>query len=40
MLVGGEDVTEEIREPEVSAAASRVSVHPEVRSAMVERSGR
>jgi cytidylate kinase len=33
----GEDVTEVIRAPEVSAAASRVSVHPEVREAMVER---
>ena len=38
--VGGEDVTEAIREPEVSAAASRVSVHPEVRSAMVEQQRR
>ena len=33
----GEDVTEVIRTPEVSAAASRVSVHPEVRDAMVQR---
>jgi cytidylate kinase len=33
----GEDVTEAIRTPEVSAAASRVSVHPEVRDAMVQR---
>ncbi|TMK73902.1 MAG: (d)CMP kinase [Actinobacteria bacterium] len=33
----GEDVSEAIRAPEVSAAASRVSVHPEVREAMVER---
>jgi cytidylate kinase len=33
----GEDVTEAIRTPEVSAAASRVSVHPEVREAMVQR---
>jgi cytidylate kinase len=33
----GEDVTEDIRAAEVSAAASRVSVHPEVREAMVER---
>jgi cytidylate kinase len=33
----GESVTEAIRSPEVSAAASRVSVHPEVRAAMVER---
>src|SRR5262249_15449728 len=35
--LGGGDVTEEIRSPEVSAAASRVSVHAEVRSAMVVR---
>lgn len=33
----GRDVSEEIRTPEVSAAASRVSVHPDVRAAMVER---
>lgn len=33
----GEDVSEAIRAPEVSAAASRVSVHPGVRDAMVER---
>ncbi|MGI9021497.1 MAG: (d)CMP kinase [Solirubrobacterales bacterium] len=33
----GVDVSAEIRSPEVSAAASRVSVHPRVRSAMVER---
>jgi cytidylate kinase len=32
----GEDVTNAIRTPEVSAAASRVSVHAEVREAMVE----
>jgi CMP/dCMP kinase len=32
----GEDVTEAIRMPEVSAAASRVSVHPAVREAIVE----
>jgi len=37
VIVGGEDVTEAIRTPEVSAAASRVSVHPGVRTAMVER---
>jgi CMP/dCMP kinase len=36
VLLDAEDVTEAIREPEVSAAASRISVHPEVRSAMVE----
>jgi cytidylate kinase len=33
----GEDVTEAIRSPEVGEAASRVSVHPQVREAMVER---
>jgi CMP/dCMP kinase len=33
----GRDVSEAIRAPEVSAAASRVSVHPPVREAMVER---
>jgi CMP/dCMP kinase len=33
----GEDVSEEIRSPDVSAAASRVSVHPAVRAAMVAR---
>ena len=33
----GEDVTEQIRAPEVASAASRVAVHPEVREAMVER---
>lgn len=33
----GEDVSEAIRSAEVSAAASRVSVHPEVRKAMVAR---
>ena len=32
-----EDVTEAIRDPAVSAAASRVSTHPGVREAMVER---
>ena len=35
--LGGEDVGEAIRSPEVSAAASRVSVHAPVRAAMVER---
>ena len=35
MSLGGEDVSDAIREPEVSAAASRVSVHPPVRDAMV-----
>jgi cytidylate kinase len=33
----GETVTAAIRAPEVSAAASRVSVHPQVRAAMVKR---
>jgi len=37
VLLGERDVSEEIRTPEVSAAASRVSVHPRVRAAMVER---
>jgi cytidylate kinase len=37
VLLDGEDVSKAIREPEVSAAASRVSVHPGVREAMVER---
>ncbi len=35
--LGGEDVSEAIRTPEVSAAASEVSVHPQVRAAMVDR---
>ena len=35
--LGGEDVTAAIRRADVSAAASRVSVHPGVREAMVER---
>jgi cytidylate kinase len=35
--LNGEDVSEAIRSPEVSTAASRVSVHPEVRAAMVAR---
>ena len=37
VAVAGEDVTAAIRSPEVSALASRVSVHPGVRTAMVER---
>ena len=37
VLLDGADVTEAIRDPEVTAAASRVSVHPEVREAMVSR---
>jgi cytidylate kinase len=35
VLLGPRDLTEEIRSPEVTAAASRVSVHPQVREAMV-----
>ncbi len=35
--LAGRDVTGAIRSPEVSATASRVSVHPDVRQAMVER---
>lgn len=37
VLLDGAEVTDEIREPEVSAAASQVSVHPRVREAMVAR---
>jgi CMP/dCMP kinase len=37
VTLGGEDVSTAIRSPEVSEAASRVSVHPAVRAAMVER---
>ena len=37
VLLGERDVTAAIRSPEVTAAASRVSVHPEVREAMVSR---
>jgi cytidylate kinase len=33
----GEDVSEQIRQPRVTEASSRVSVHPGVREAMVER---
>jgi cytidylate kinase len=40
VLLGGRDVSAEIREPAVTAAASRVSVHPAVREAMVERQQR
>jgi cytidylate kinase len=35
VLLDGDDVSEEIRAAQVSAAASRVSVHPRVREAMV-----
>jgi CMP/dCMP kinase len=37
VLLGERDVSGEIRSPEVSAAASRVSVHPRVRAALVTR---
>jgi cytidylate kinase len=37
VLLGDREVTAAIREPEVSAAASRVSVHAAVRAAMVAR---
>ncbi len=37
VTLGGRDVSEAIREPAVTAAASRVSVHPQVREAMVAR---
>jgi len=37
VLLGGRDVGAEIRSPQVTAAASRVSVHPRVREAMVAR---
>ena len=33
--LGGRDVSEEIRQPAVSEASSRVSIHPKVREAMV-----
>jgi cytidylate kinase len=37
VLLGGRDVSAEIRTPEVTAASSRVSIHPRVRAAMVDR---
>jgi len=37
VLLGERDVSGEIRTPEVTGAASRVSVHPQVRAAMVAR---
>jgi cytidylate kinase len=40
VLLGERDVGAQIREPGVTAAASRVSVHPRVREAMVERQRR
>jgi cytidylate kinase len=39
-LIAGADVSAAIRSPEVSAAASKVSVHAGVRAAMVERQRR
>jgi len=36
-VVGGEDVTGEIRTPEASAEASRIAADPELRAALVER---
>jgi cytidylate kinase len=39
-LLAGEDVSDAIRSPEVTEAASRVSVHPGVRAAMVEQQRR
>jgi CMP/dCMP kinase len=40
VLLAGDDVSAEIRAAEVTAAASRVSVHPRVRAAMVARQRR
>jgi cytidylate kinase len=37
VLLDGRDVTQRVREPDVTAAASRVSVHPTVREWMVAR---
>ncbi len=37
VLLGHRDVSREVRSPEVTAAASRVSVHPRVREALVAR---
>ncbi len=37
VLLGHRDVSREVRTPEVTAASSRVSVHPRVREAMVAR---
>lgn len=37
VLLDGEDVTREVRSPPVTAAVSQLSVHPEVRSWMVQR---
>ena len=40
VMLGDRDVSTAIREPAVTTAASRVSVHPQVREAMVERQRR
>ncbi len=40
VLLGGRDVSDEIRRPEVTSDASRVSVHPAVREALVGRQRR
>jgi cytidylate kinase len=40
VLIDGVDVSEEIRSPEVTEAASQVSVHPGVREAMVNEQRR
>lgn len=40
VLLAGDDVSDEVREPQISAAASQVSVHPRVREAMVSRQRR
>jgi cytidylate kinase len=37
VLLDGREVSQRVREPDVTAAASRVSVHPEVRRWMVAR---
>jgi CMP/dCMP kinase len=37
VMVNGEDVTEEIRAPEVSEAASKVATNPKVREALVKK---
>jgi cytidylate kinase len=37
VIVNGEDVTEAIRDPEVSEAASRVATNPRVRAALVDK---
>jgi len=40
VLLGDEDVTAQIRGPEVTAVVSQVSAHPEVRDVLVERQRR